>query len=400
MSNHMQITRRADGRYQVFIPAKESPTGKRQAKYFKYRTTDREDRDSAEKFVARHEAQRREHGNAAVTAEERHWINIARAKLGSLVKLGEVLEHWRRTGANIRPMSAKDAVQEYVKRREASTLIADRTKSDTRHRLGKFVEHFGDNRLDAITAPLVDEFLLTISEGSNRRSFWKALSPFFKHALLQRWVVKNPLLDFSKEQKPRWSQPSRKVYTPEQYGKLLAAAATTDEYVTRYFVMAGMGFFRPEETIKQSATDEVLEWGDIQLDRDLIHVRDEVAKGTGREGGDQRYVVIKENETLRQWLHQEMDGNHLTGRVVPISDTCFREKVKKVHELAGVPAIPDGWRHSAISYYLAMHEGTQIRQVAEWAGNCEATIRTYYLQVLRKEEGEKWFHEVDQLIKK
>jgi integrase len=163
--------------------------------------------------------------------------------------------------------------------------------------------------------------------------------------------------------------------------------------------MAGMGFFRPEEMIKQSATDEVLEWGDIQLDRDLINVRDAVAKGTGREGGDERYVVIKENETLRQWLHQEMDSNHLTGRVVPISDTSFREKVKKVHELAGVPAIPDGWRHSAISYYLAMYEGTQIRQVAEWAGNCEATIRTYYLQVLRKEEGEAWFHEVNQLIK-
>jgi hypothetical protein len=117
--------------------------------------------------------------------------------------------------------------------------------------------------------------------------------------VLQHWVVKNPLLEFSPEQKPDWSTPSRQVYTPEQYGKLLAAAASTDEYVTRYFVMAGMGFFRPEEMIKQHAGDEVLEWGDIQLDRDFIHVRPEVAKGTGREGGDERYVVIKENETLR-----------------------------------------------------------------------------------------------------
>jgi hypothetical protein len=391
----MKVIERADGRKQVFIPAKESPTGKRQAKYFDYLTGEH----GAETFIKNHRREHREHGQSAISAKDRAIMTVIHAKYAEINVLA-AMEYYKRTMANIRPISAKDGAQEYIKRREASTKIGDRTKEDIRHRLGKFVEYFGDTRLDEITAHHVDEFLQTISEGSNRRSFWKALNPFFKHAVLQHCVIKNPLLEFSPEQKPDWSTPSRKVYTPEQYGKLLAAAAATDEYVTRYFVMAGMGFFRPEEMIKQAAGDEVLEWRDIQLDRDLIHVRDAVAKCTGREGGDQRYVVIKENETLRQWLHQEMDSNHLTGRVIPIGDTSFREKVKKVHELAGVPAIPDGWRHSAISYYLAMHEGTQVRQVAEWAGNCEATIRTYYLQVLRKEEGEAWFHEVKQLIKK
>jgi hypothetical protein len=93
--------------------------------------------------------------------------------------------------ANIRPMSAKDGAQEYIKRREASTKIVDRTKEDIRHRLGKFVIYFGDTSLDEITAHQVDEFLQTHSEG-NRRSFWKALNPFFKHAVLQHWVIKNP----------------------------------------------------------------------------------------------------------------------------------------------------------------------------------------------------------------
>jgi integrase len=347
--------------------------------------------------IARHETEHLEHGKSAMSAKNRAIMTVIDAKYPEINVLA--MEYYKRTMANIRPMSARDGAQEYIKRREASTKIVDRTKEDIRHRLGKFVEYFGDTRLDEITAHQVDEFLQTQSEG-NRRSFWKALNPFFKHAVLQHWMIKNPLVEFSDEQKPDWSTPSRAVYSPEQYGKLLAAAAATDEYVTRYFVMAGMAFFRPEEMIKQAATDEVLEWRDIQLDRDLIHVRDAVAKGTGREGGDQRYVVIKENETLRQWLYQEMDANHLTGRIIPMGDSSFREKVKAVHELAGVPAIPDGWRHSAISYYLAMHEGTQIRQVAEWAGNCEVTIRTYYLQVLRQEEGEKWFHEVNQLIKK
>jgi hypothetical protein len=67
--------------------------------------------------------------------------------------------------------------------------------------------------------------------------------------------------------------------------------------------------------------------------------------------------------------------------------------------MAGVESIYDGLRHSAISYYLAMYSGTTIRQVAEWAGNTEATILRYYLRYLRPVEGEAWFHEVDQLIK-
>jgi hypothetical protein len=70
-----------------------------------------------------------------------------------------------------------------------------------------------------------------------------------------------------------------------------------------------------------------------------------------------------------------------------------------VHATAGVEPIHDGMRHSAISYYLAMYSGTTLRQVAEWAGNSEAIVLTYYLRYLRPEQGAKWFHEVDRLIK-
>ena len=154
---------------------------------------------------------------------------------------------------------------------------------------------------------------------------------------------------------------------PEQYAKLLEVAANTDQYVTRYLVLAGMGFFRPEELIKGSATDEVLAWKDIQLDRELIHVRKEVAKGTGRRGGDERYVELKDNPTLLRWLRQEMSENKLSGPIIPFSQHHFRNnRLNKVHATAGVKPILDGMRHSAISYYLAMYSGTTLRQVAEW----------------------------------
>ena len=115
-----QITRRSDGRYQVVIPAKESPTGKRQHKYFNQRTSNRDDVISAERFLKEHQANRKVHGDHAVTPEELHWINISRNALGSLPKLGEVLEHWRKTGANIHSISARDGVEEFLSWKIAS----------------------------------------------------------------------------------------------------------------------------------------------------------------------------------------------------------------------------------------------------------------------------------------
>jgi integrase len=162
--------------------------------------------------------------------------------------------------------------------------------------------------------------------------------------------------------------------------------------------LAGTGFFTPEGLIRASADDKVLAWEDIQLDRHLIHVRPEVSKATGRRRRE-RHVQLEENKKLLKWLQQEICDNQLSGEILPMSVENFRDRLNKVHVMAGVEAKPDALRHSAISYYLAMNAGTTVRQVAQWADNSEATILKHYLQVLRKEQSEQWFAAVDQLIR-
>ena len=49
-----------------------------------------------------------------MTSEERHWINVARVELGSLGKLRDVLDHWKRTGRDIQPISVPDAVEKFM----------------------------------------------------------------------------------------------------------------------------------------------------------------------------------------------------------------------------------------------------------------------------------------------
>jgi hypothetical protein len=81
------------------IPAALSENGKRQAKYF-------DTKSDGETFISDLLEQRQEHGKQAVSSEERTWINFARNQLGSVERLGEVLQHWRvdrcRRNANYR----------------------------------------------------------------------------------------------------------------------------------------------------------------------------------------------------------------------------------------------------------------------------------------------------------
>jgi site-specific recombinase XerD len=388
-----QITRRSDGRYQVVIPAKESPTGKRQHKYFNQKTSKQDDVISAERFLKDHAANRRTHGDHAVTPEELHWIGIARKALGSLDRLGEVLEHWRKTGANIRQMSAKDGVEAFLEWKFSSTKLKPVTMSDIRSRLRTFGKCFGDTPFNQLTPEQLDSFLNTRNEGGDRHSYWKRLKPMFKYAsTIKNWTANNPM---DKLGTPACGKPKRGIYTPEQFAKLIEAAQD-DEIALRYIVLMGTGFLRFEELVGNRKS-EVLKWEDIQIDR-LIAIRREVAKGTHR-ADDSREIPLIKGESLATWLYQQMDGKQLSGRIIPISDKGLRARMTAIFEKAGVKQVPNGFRHSAISYYLAMFPDVGVSRVSRWSGNSEATVRKHYLQVLRKQQGEEWFAAVDQLIK-
>ena len=92
-----------------------------------------------------------------------------------------------------------------------------------------------------------------------------------------------------------------------------------------------------------------------------------------------------------------MDGKELSGRIIPISSKQLRARMKAVFKEANVKRVGNGFRHSAISYYLAMFPDVGVSRVSRWSGNSEARCRKHYL---RPEAGKAWFHEVDQLIKK
>lgn len=366
-------------KWRVTVPARMSGTGKRKDAYF-------DAQKAAEKYIASLLADREEHGKQAVTAEDRHWINVVRQELGNINKLRQVLDHWHRTGAGVTSVTAREAAKEFLEWRKADKLNPG-TKLDISWRLNAFAEHFGDRAMFQITTGEIEKWLRNFSEGWARRSIYKRIRPLFAHAKRHRWLVHNPIDDLIPPNTPNGK---REVYTPGDYQKLLKAAFGKDNPLWLYLILSGNAFFRSQELVRRFGNEPVLEWQDFLWDRDLIHVRGEVAKSTKRKSGNERFVPI--NSNIRQWLTEFRSGPlPESGRVVDCSVRHFRGLLADLHENAEVRFIPNGLRKSAISYCLAANPEFGVAQVSQWAGNSEPSCRQHYLKILTEKDGKAWF---------
>jgi hypothetical protein len=174
---------KASGRWFVLVPKRLTPDKlKRETHYF-------DSKEAGAAFIAEFKTDREEHGKQAVTSEERRWIGFAKAKLGSLDILPEVLRHWERTGSGaIAAMPVEKAVELF--KAIQFKRVGDRTKSDLRYRLDAFATHFHGQQMHEIHAGELETFIEGYDAAWSRRSFYKRLRPLFAHALRHRWVCR------------------------------------------------------------------------------------------------------------------------------------------------------------------------------------------------------------------
>jgi hypothetical protein len=365
-------------------------SGKWQIKYFPSEA-------KARQVIKSIQDTREEHFKQAVTAEERHWINVVRTELGDLAGLRDVLDHYHRTGAGVRPISAQAAATEYVELRKTDRLNLA-TQHDISWRLRAFGEFFGQRPMHQITGGEIENWLRMYTEGWPRRSMWKRIKPLFDHAKRHRWLLENPVDDLVPPNRPGGR---KEVYTPEQFTALLKTALENDRDVLLYLALAGLGFFRTQEIVRRIGCEDVLEWGDIIWEEGVgpseIYVRESVAKTTRRKSGGERFVPI---HVALSFALLEVPKPEREGRLIKWSVRYFSKRLKAVFEQAGVPFIDNGLRKSAISYWLAAYPEDGIVKVAQYTGNSEASCRTHYLKVLSREDGKRWFAIADEVFVK
>ena len=84
----VKLIRHKAGGWLFFVPAKLTANGRRKAVF-------RKNYNQANEALMRYKRDLREHGRAAITDEDRSYISMARAELGDLKLLSEVIRHWR-----------------------------------------------------------------------------------------------------------------------------------------------------------------------------------------------------------------------------------------------------------------------------------------------------------------
>jgi integrase len=367
--------KRNDGRYEVRVPRKYSQSGKRESHYFKTK-------DDAQGFIKQFEDERREHGRQAITASERRWLGYWRERVGSLELMPTIVNFWKKSGENLKPISTRDAVKAFTDTADAE-YSNRRTLSDIVSRLRRFGDHFGSRPLHEVTVADVEAYLTTFKQGWNRWSHFKRLKPFYQFARRRRYIPADIMEEIPT---PRTPDPERQIYTVEQFQALLHEAEELYIPLLPFVALSGLCYMRTSELLRAYKSEKVLQWSDVLWDDNLIWVRPGVAKGTKR-ASDERHVPL--NNAAKKWLAQFRDRT--SGDCVELDHSRFTGLWKEMTDAIDVPRIPNGLRHSCVSYSLAANPQHGLALTAQFAGNSEATIRKHYRRLVKPKTAQAWF---------
>lgn len=371
---------RHKGLWCVQWPSKLSPNGRRSQQYFKTE-------EDAQKAVDRRLKEWAKEGRRFVTDEERDAIAMARRYLdGNLGRLGEVLEHWRKTGPTaITPTVASKAVEQFQKFR--MPLVSRRTQDDIKSTLKAFVQEFGAVELHQITPGDLERWMYSVT-GWSARGRYKRVGQFMAWAARHRLVAENPV---SRIPAPQIPPANKEIYTGNQlFDLLVAASVESDEtpWLLPFMVLQAFCFCRASEIVPKYDGEDVIHWSDFDWPNNVIHIRESVGKRTRRQSGNERLIPIQ--PAAQSWL-ADYRGRNEQAPVVPLKVHQADIALVKFHAACGIRRIHNGLRRSAISYYLAVHPETGIGQLARWCGNSESVVRAHYWKFIRPDQGAAWF---------
>lgn len=240
----------------------------------------------------------------------------------------------------------------------------ERHVRDMKGKLGLFCQTFGNHLVADITGQQITDWLRSLKLPSNNSilSYRRILNGMFVEGVKRGYALNNPV---KVAIKPKEEEIETEVLTPEQAGRLLAAA---DPEILPAFAIGMFAGLRNSEIQK-------LEWHHIDLRRNFIRVPS--ATKTGK-----RLVPIEPN--LREWLSPSAGR---TGKLVPVN---ARQREESARKAAGLSRWPRNvLRHSYASYHLANYG--EIGRLAEYMGDSPDVIRKHYREVVYPEDAAEFW---------
>ena len=195
------------------------------------------------------------------------------------------------------------------------------------------------------------------------------------------WGLLHPILKDSgiDVRLPQMVQKERPFLEPDQIKTFCAAVAGTDIEIPALMALLSL---RRSEIFG-------LDWSDIDLERDVIHVRqtmvydengEKVLKQTTKNVTSRRDVPI-----LIDQLHAALEKSRSDGRVMNMAPNTLYRKINRVCEKSNLPLVGiHGLRHSfaSLAAHLGIPENVAMR-IGGWAN--DATMKRIYVHVLESD---------------
>jgi hypothetical protein len=370
--------------YRVWIPARLSENRKRYRRFFATK-------EQAQRFIF----ETKRSGSvelAELAAEEKHILGVIRQSEKYEPRL--LLEAWRRfegegtgNGSNltVQRLCEKFFARQIAERRSSQTL------ADDRWRLNAFSRGMGQARAAVVKRSDILGYLEAIPPGTNRRSHYKTLRKLWRWAFdlghvehdpmarlkpLDTWGINNEVL--SVEVFQRFLRVSQGLEGPREG----IEASGKYKSLLPYFVLGGLQGLRTCEMVRERADYPVIEWRDFLWKKELLVVRDEVAKQT-RARDKLRYVPL---EAASVKLLRPLAGQ---GRVIQIARRAFQSLRRELCREMRVRWPENCLRNSYATYAQTFRSSGDV---ARAMGDAEGTVKRFYVQTLEPGVGKNWFN--------
>jgi hypothetical protein len=369
--------------YRFVVPARFCEDGKRQTKYFKTKElAEAEIRCIMHRGISE---------KSAIDDHELAVLTIAKRRGFNPDDLLKAMDVYQATVLNISKRAHLFELVEKFLERQVHERRAPRTLDDDRQRLSKLCMSFENIDVCRLTETGLRQYLEHYPPGSNRRSHYKAVRKFIKWAHesgflaidlmarirpLDQWGVNNeivPIEDFR-----------RLLFVTAGLEPIEPGEAPTTRYIglLPYFVLGGLAGMRRAELLRDRNVQQILEWTDIFWDKNLISVRDEVAKQT--RAADRRRLIPLE-PAAREWLNLVRQN---AGPVVNLWQSTHTKLTRELFKALEIDLPENGLRNSYASYAQTFRGAGDV---AKACGDLESTIKRFYTQLLEPGTGKAWF---------
>lgn len=335
---------------------------------------------------SKHKAAAIRAGRAAFDNEDADTLTAAQAIIGDTPLMDALLE-WKSAKETLGSAGTlQEAAAFYRKQHpegatrltieeavEAFTAAKARNGIDTRtaykDRLQRLANSLSGTPVGSITTKDLSSHLAQFSHPVTRNTHRKNMITLF------RWLRRNGYLPDAttaaeKTDAAQESDSAIEFFTPPELAQALQIISTRHPHYLPALTVAAFAGLRRAEA-------EAQVWEDIDLHSGTLTV----TKAKPRTPADR---IVELPRAAIDWL---MRCEHRKGR---IGDTDHDlDRIRKILRTAGIETPSNGFRHSAITYKMAL--GLSAGQVAGWAGTSERQIHKHYRRPRPKAEAEHWF---------